>query len=322
MPENNSPASKPELSVEPGELAFDTPLTENPRLKRRSLKPRPIAPLRPAGEVPSSAQDRVQEAPPRSAEQAVSEAMPEHLDDDDKNAAVKFTEAEPIRPQPVTLPAKSSQPYVTRPTPGATPSTSPSRPATLYYSTGQRKEQVEPSSMKSSIPTAGMTSPQAPRTTTSSIRPASVVDYRTNVERQSREQHSIGGLLTIIVYVLIGFFVLTSSLAGYGIYALSKQIQKQSLTMGELDRHYAAENQALTNQLKSTMDTLAQAQAQIGRQQELILRQQDAINKLMVANDAVAASLRQERSIRADETSNLRSRVNQMESAGRTTQRY
>jgi len=175
-----------------------------------------------------------------------------------------------------------------------------------------------------STPLPGMTASHVPRPLASSpsTRPVSAVDYRTNVERQTREQQSIGGLLTIIVYVLIGFFVLTSSLAGYGLYALSKQLQKQSLTMGELDRHYAAENQALTAQLKSTMDTLTQAQAQIGREQELILRQQEAINKLMTANDAVAASLRQERLIRADETSTLRSRVNQMESSGRSSQRY
>ena len=320
MPDNNRPAAKPEPTVEPGEFEFDTPVTENPRLKRRSLKVRPSAPAPLPG-------DMVREAPPLSAEKARPEPKPGPLDDDDKNADVVFTD--PASSPSVPSTAKPSRPHyasTVRPTsPSASPApTQGDRPSTLYYSTGPRKDKEEPAPMKST-PTASpspspTTSPGIPRTAASSIRPATVVDYRTNMERQAREQKSIGGLLAIIVYVLIGFFVLGSSLAGYGIYALSKQVQKQSLTIDELDRHYAAQNRALTEQLKSTMDTLAQAQAQIGRQQELILKQQDAINKLLTAGDATAASLRQERLIRADETSALRGRVRDLEN--RTTQRY
>lgn len=317
MPDNNRPAAKPEPTVEPGEFEFDTPVTENPRLKRRSLKVRPSAP---------SAGDMAHEAPPLSAEQARPEPKPEPLDDDGKNADVIFTD--PASVPSTTKPAQPHYASTVRPTAPSSASTpgEGDRPATLYYSTGPRKDKEEPAPMKST-PTASPSSSPATssgvsRTAASSIRPATVVDYRTNMERQAREQKSIGGLLSIIVYVLIGFFVLGSSLAGYGIYALSKQLQKQSLTIGELDRHYAAQNQALTEQLKSTMDTLAQAQAQIGRQQELILRQQEAINKLLTASDATAASLRQERLIRADETSALRGRVRDLENRGSTTQRY
>ena len=173
--------------------------------------------------------------------------------------------------------------------------------------------------MKSTTPTPSSTTAQP----SSPIRPATVVDYRTNMERQAREQKSIGNLLAIVVYVLIGFFVLGSSLAGYGIYALSKQIKKQSLTIDEVDKRYAAENQKLDARLQATLDTLTQAQAQIGRQQALILQEQEAINKLAAANEATASALRQERAARADEESTLRARIRDLEyHGGPTTQRY
>jgi membrane protein required for beta-lactamase induction len=143
------------------------------------------------------------------------------------------------------------------------------------------------------------------------------------MERQAREQKSMGNLLAIIVYVLIGFFVLSTFLAGYGIFALSKQIKQQSLTIDELDKHYAAENEKLNAQLDATRDTLAQAQAQIGRQQALILQEQEAINKLAVTGEANAAALRQERTARADEDAELRDRLRSLEyHGGATTQRY
>jgi hypothetical protein len=174
--------------------------------------------------------------------------------------------------------------------------------------------------MKSTTPTPSST------TTQSSPLPArtsTVHDYRTNLERQSREQKSICSLLSILVYVLIGFFVLGSSLAGYGIYALSKQIKQQSLTIGDLDKKYASENQKLDERLQATLDNLTQAQAQIGRQQALILQEQEAINKVSAANDANAAALRQERAARAEEEADLRARIRDLEyHGGSTTQHY
>jgi hypothetical protein len=71
------------------------------------------------------------------------------------------------------------------------------------------------------------------------------------------------------------------------------------------------------------MDTLTQAQAQIGRQQALILQEQEAINKLSAANEATAAALRTERNARADENSELRDRLKSLEyHGGSTTQHY
>ena len=321
MPDHNSPAAKPEPTAAPGEFDFDVPIAENPRLKRRSLKPKPKAPLAPLAK----------EAPPLSSEDARPEHEPLPQDDADAeiNAAVKFTE-------PSSFPSETSSeaPKPTSSTTGYTPRTTSStnphgtRPATLYYSSSSpRKDKEEPSPMKTT-PTATPTS--SPATSSSptrsaaapSTRPATVVDYRTNIERQAREQKSIGGVLAIVVYVLIGFFVLGASLSGYGLYAISKQLHQQSLTIDDLDKRYAAQHEALAAQLNTTIDTLSKAQAQIGREQELILQQQEAINKLIAANDATSNALKQERQARASETASLRARVNNLENRGTTTQRY
>jgi hypothetical protein len=331
MPDHNSPAAKSESTAAPGEFDFDVPIAENPRLKRRSLKPKPTASLTPVGEESSAAGELAQEAPPLSSENARPEHEPLPQDDADAeiNAAVKFTE-------PSISPAQSSS-ATTKPTPsttGYTPRTTSStnphgtRPATLYYSSSNpRKDKEEPSPMKTTptaTPTSSPAMPSSPTrpATAPSTRPATVVDYRTNIERQAREQKSVGGILAIVVYVLIGFFVLSASLAGYGLYAISKQLHQQSLTIDELDKRYAAQHEALAAQLNTTIDTLSKAQSQIGREQELILQQQETINKLIAANDATSTALRQEKQSRAGETASLRARVNNLENKGSTTQRY
>jgi chromosome segregation ATPase len=151
-----------------------------------------------------------------------------------------------------------------------------------------------------------------------------VNDYRANVERQSREQKSVGGMIAIIVYTLAGLFVLGGLLAAYGAYTISRQMHQQSVTLTDLDSRYSAETQALTAQLKASNDSLTealtQAQAQLKRQQELLAReqeqltrQQDVSNKLVTANDAITAALRQERQQRAAETATLRAHVRTLE---------
>jgi Spy/CpxP family protein refolding chaperone len=156
--------------------------------------------------------------------------------------------------------------------------------------------------------------------TTSPSRAAGVTDYRANIERQSREQKSVGGILSLAVYSLIGLFVLGALLASYGAYVFSKQIHQQSVTMSDLDNRYAAQNQALTAELKTTQEALVQVQAQSQRQQELLVRQQEAISKLLAAGTDDANAIRQEKaaraeeaSIRASETAALRSRVRTLE---------
>ncbi len=138
-------------------------------------------------------------------------------------------------------------------------------------------------------------------------------DFRSNAERQAREQKSMGGIIAIIVYSLVGLFALGTILAGYGAYVITRQIHKQSLTLSDLDTRYTAENHALTVQLQATNDSLSRSLAQIARQQELLTRQQDALNKLADAAEANTAAWRQERQARAAEAASLRSRIRDLE---------
>ncbi len=149
-----------------------------------------------------------------------------------------------------------------------------------------------------------------------------MVDYRTNVDRQAREQKSVGGVLTLLVYSLIGFFVVGAGLAGYGAYVVSVQLHQQSVTVSDLDNRFSAENKALNARLAAAQDTLAQAQAQIGREQELILKQQEAINQLLTLSANNASALRQEKQARAEETAQLRTRVKNLEYTGPSTRKY
>ena len=151
---------------------------------------------------------------------------------------------------------------------------------------------------------------------------SNVHDYRANVDRQSREQKSVGNILSFIVYGLVAIFVLGAILAAYGGYAITRQIHQQSLTISDLDSRYGAANQALSAQLKASNDSLTQAltqtQAQITRQEALLVRQQDTINKLSSDADADVAALRQERTARSTEAATLRARLRLLEEQNRS----
>jgi len=142
------------------------------------------------------------------------------------------------------------------------------------------------------------------------------------VERQSREQKSVGNILAYVVYGLIGFFVISAGLALYGADVIFKQIHDQSVTVSDLDQRYAAANKDLNAKLAATQDTLGQAQAQIARQQDLILRQQEELNRLIAATNDNANALKAEKQARAQETASLRAQVRDMEYRGATTQKY
>jgi hypothetical protein len=150
-----------------------------------------------------------------------------------------------------------------------------------------------------------------------------VNDYRANVERQAREQKSVGGIISMVVYALVGLFVIGGLLAGYGTYVIFKQIHQQSLTLADLDSRYAAQNRALSAQLKASNDSLTesltQTQSQLNRQQDLLGREEDAVNKLIAANEANTTAWRQERQARAAETASLRSRIRDLEDEPRLT---
>jgi hypothetical protein len=338
MPENNSPTTKPEPGEVPAEFNFTKP-AENPRIKRRSLKAKPPGALKPANAPLSAARELEHKAPPLSAEQARPEAKP-RLQEDHEIAAPATTKAA----EPATGAPPRTTPTQTKPTSPATRPASPTpansphgtRPATLYYSSYPRKEKEAPSPMKST-PTASPASSSsavplsssAPRTTAPPQRTATPIDYRANVERQAREQKSVGNVLAYLVYSLIGLFVLGALLAGYGTYVLSKQIQAQSMTVSDLDQRYAAANKDLIAKLASTQDSLTQAMAQIDRQQDLILKEQEAINQLIATTTETNSALKQEKQARAQETqartqdtANLRARIRDLEYRGPTTQKY
>jgi hypothetical protein len=160
------------------------------------------------------------------------------------------------------------------------------------------------------------------RSATSSPRPATTVDYRANVERQSREQKSVGNILAYVVYALIGFFVVGAALAGYGTYVLSKQIHDQSVTVSDVDQRYALATKDLHAKLATTQDTLSQAQAQIARQQDLIVKQQEELNRLIAATNENANALRLEKQARTQEAAILRARLRDLEYRPTSPQKF
>ncbi len=359
MPENQMPARNSPSDATPGEFNFVEPTEENSRLKRRSLKVKSTGLVKPAASTPEAARELEREAPPLSSEQAklrVVEASTVKAATTG-NAPPRTTPTTNVAPKTASGPATTISQAATEtaapktatsgaktsssPTPAirstATPSTSPhgTRPATLYYSSPTSKapspEKEAPSTPMKTIPTASSSSTAsasstaapasaARATTASTSRPASTVDYRANVERQSREQKSVGSILSYIVYALIAFFVISAALAGYGAHVIFKQLDDQSVTVSDLDKKYSDANKDLQAKLATTQDALAAAQAQIQRQQEVIVAEQTDINKLIAATNDNSNAIKAEKTARAAETANLRSHVRDLES--RSTQKY
>jgi len=307
MSENNLPSAKPDPEVAPGEFDFIAPVTERPRVRRRALTQATTP--KPAQESPALEPEKA-ESRPAAAPSATAATRP-------ATAATAPTKpaASTSSTQPKTAASSSTSPHGTR-------------PATLYYSSGSRQDKETTSPMKttsSTSPSASTTAPasSAPRTATSTpTRASSVADFRTNVERQSREQKSVGGVLSILVYTLIAVFVVGASLAGYGAYVITKQLDKQSVTMKDFDERYAADYKDINARLVTTMDNLSAAQAQIERQQTLIVKQQETISKLLSASEDTAEALKMERATRTQETANLRTRLKNLEYTGPSTRKY
>jgi hypothetical protein len=330
MPENKTPAAQPEPEAAPGEFDFGKPTA---RIKRRSLKAKSGIADKPTNGTKPPASEVEREVASLPGEQPT-KPQPKETADVKSASATKAAET-PLAP-PRTLPATatpssqaasassasattSSQ---TKPSPTASPTTSPhgTRPATLYYSSSPRKEGT-PTPMKT-VPTASPASASSSTASatarptvaaSSSARPAGGIDYRANVERQSREQKSVGNLLSYIVYGFIALFVLVVGLAGYGADVIFKQLHDESATVSDLDARYAAANKDLNAKLVTTQDTLGQAQAQIARQQELIMKQQEDLNKLIAATTDTTTALKQEKQARAQEAASLRARVRDLE---------
>jgi cell division protein FtsB len=221
----------------------------------------------------------------------------------------------PMQTSPTSRPASTPQPNPTRPVGSSTAGTASSH-ATQQTPTSRPAASTPPGTGAARAVSTTVAGPSP-----SSSRPGGVSDYRANIDRQSREQKSIGGILNLIVYALIAIFVLGAGLAAYGAHVIFKQLNAQSMTVSELDSRYSTANQELNAQLKTTAQAVLQLQEQVNRDQELALKQQDAITKLQSDLSSDTESLRQERaaratetSIRISETSALRARLRALES--------
>ena len=334
MPENQIPVTKSDPEAAAGEFNFAKPETENPRIKRRSLKAKPAGLIKPNAATVPAARDLEREAPPRTAEVAAKTAAT--VAPAKTTAPARATPTAPPRVAPTvtaaTASAATTAPTVASATTGPASSPHGTRPATLYYSNNTRKAET-PSPMKT-IPTASSASSTASSaaaaTPASTARPVSAtasrpspnIDYRANVERQSREQKSVGSILAYVVYGLIAFFVITAGLAAYGADIIFKQLHDQSATVSDLDSRYKKVTDDLGTKLASTQDTLSAAQAQIARQQDLIVRQQEELNHLVAASTDNDTAIKAEKQARAQESANLRARVKELEAEYRASQKY
>ena len=323
----------PPLSAEEAEKTVSRPLEvkEKPVI-RAEPAPKPVeTPVAPPRTTPAVSAATTATAPSATASIATG-----------PKAAVPSTGAAST---PSSSATTASAPQKATPSSSSTATTSPhgTRPATLYYSSYPRKEKeasattapmktiptVSPAASPSPSATAQPSSTTRPATSSATAastiptsvtrpaaatsRPSTTSDYRANIERQSREQKSVGSLLSYVVYGLIAFFVLGAALAGYGGYVLSQRIHDQGLTVSDIDSRYAAANKDLNAKLATTQDTLSQAQAQISRQNDLIVKQQDDLNRLIAASNDLTKALASERQTRAQENASLRARVRDLE---------
>jgi hypothetical protein len=372
-PENSNPVTKSETN----EFDFESAKTENPRIRKRSLKSKSsaqaAAPIPPSAQVsrPAITPDQPRAAVYAQPAAAPSQPQPTYVrpstgepvekpqsapatgvlyysNSPQKDAGARTT---PTAAQPTRPVAASTQPAPHRPAtkpmqtpshlrPASTSHSAPTRPASTGHAASSHSihtPQMSTSRPISSVASTPQSSPSRPASGTTSTgatravstavaspsaasRPAGVSDYRGNIDRQSREAKSIGGILNIIVYGLIGLFVIAGLLAAYGANDVYKQLHAQSTTVTELDSRYSKANQDLGDQIKSTQQAVIQMQTQLNRTQELAVRQQDTIGKLQAALDAETEALRQERATRAAETSirisensALRARIHSLE---------
>jgi hypothetical protein len=326
MPENQIPAAQPEAGAAAGEFNFTKPETGTPRIKKRSLKAKSAGLIKSSAIALPAARELEREAPPLSAEQVVKTNLAK-TEPSMAKPAVRIAEAPAAPPRTTPTTSATASPtakIATTVTPTASVATSPhgTRPATLYYTSPTRKAET-PSPMKT-IPTVSATSSSSASAAATSAtrvtptiaatpRPTPTVDYRANVERQAREQKSVGSILSYVVYGLIAFFVISAGLAAYGADIIFKQLHDQSATVSDLDAHYSKITGDLSAKLAATQDTLTQAQAQISRQQDLIVKEQEAINQLLASSSANESAIKSERSARAQDTASLRARVKELE---------
>ncbi len=214
--------------------------------------------------------------------------------------------------------SSSSAAAASRPANGATATSSASRPAATAASSSTsatRPASAAANPTTSARPAAAATQVSAAPTAT---RPAATnFDYRANVERQSREQKSVGSILGYFVYSLIAVFLIGAGLATYGSVIIFDKLHDQSTNITSLDDKYSAKVDALNKQLATTQDALTQAQAQTARQLDLLNKQEEEINQLRTAMAAASAAsadaIHAEAHARSQEAAALRARIREVE---------
>jgi len=137
--------------------------------------------------------------------------------------------------------------------------------------------------------------PPAPAARASAMRPPSVDDFRRNAERQSKEQKAVGSILAWVSYSLIGAVLLIAGLAGLGGWTLYRMIQKQSVTVAELDSHYQGEFAAVREQLSAEVlhlqGSLARTAERLEATSNLAIKQQETIKALLAQVEKQAGGL-------------------------------
>ena len=152
-----------------------------------------------------------------------------------------------------------------------------------------------PTSGSSSTYTRGGSAPAA------SAQPG-VNEFRRNADRQSREQQSVGSLLSIVGFSLLFGLLLVAGLAGYGGYVLYEQIKQNSATIAEAERNLRAETDTLRGQIK----VLERAQSEAER---IAREQQEVLTKLTMKTDEILVAIRNDSRARTKEIGDIREEI-------------
>jgi uncharacterized coiled-coil protein SlyX len=386
MPENPSPAAKPEPNSEPIEFNFEKAGSDSPRIKRRSLKTKapglqaatPALAAAPTNvqlaAKPSQPAPVITQAPAKATTMAPPKSIPT-VSSTPVTPAAEPKDAVVVATKPATPSSNGVTPFAsgqkvnialtsTQKTTAAVLAASDAkgphgtRPATLYYTSQPKKEatsSMKPTTTASSASSATRPATAATSTTTSAARPASAAsaatsaarttpaasasaarpvtasvtptsatrpagggfDYRANVERQSREQKSVGSILSYFVYGLIAVFVIGASLATYGTVIIFDRLHDHATSISSLDDKYAQKDAELTKAIVTMQDSLSQSNATIAQQRDLLNKQEEEINQLHAAinsaSSATADAIHAEARARANEAAALKARIRDLE---------
>lgn len=147
------------------------------------------------------------------------------------------------------------------------------------------------------------------RNSTMALNQPSISDFRKNAERQSKEQHAVGNVLTWIGYGLVAAVIFIAAMAALGGYTLKKMIDSQSVSIQQLDDRYSAQlakSQEELTQMRTELDKMAD---QLATATNLMAKQQEQLKRTAASADDSSAILK----ARTREIADLRARVNRLE---------